>query len=111
MPLGKTGPPKYIHCLRIVFVIGKFTDIFFFGGGGDFMLGRIYYGEKFSWGGNFPGLIFPGEILLREDLQEFLYEILLICLTFCFSTKFNLLRFCWGNFLRDRDCLERFSMQ
>ena len=51
---------KYAHCLRIVFVSGKHTDIF---QRADFMLGVGFHRENFPCGGKFPGVNFLGENL------------------------------------------------
>ena len=64
---------KVAHCLRIVFVIEKHTNIF----REDFS-----HGETLSWGGMFSGVSFQGKTLHWGDLPEFLSEISPICLTF-----------------------------
>jgi len=43
-----------------------------------------FHGDNFAWGGKFPGVNFPGEVLHWGDLTEFLYEILFICIIFSF---------------------------
>jgi hypothetical protein len=70
---------KFIHCLRIVFVFWKYTNIF--QGRGNFILG-----------GTFPGgeVEIPAKILLWENLTEFLYEILVNCLTLSLPTQFTM---------------------
>ena len=52
---------KFVHCLRIVFGIGKYTDIF--GGRGD-MLGFGFYRENLPWRGRLGGEFFKENVTL-----------------------------------------------
>ena len=45
---------QFAHCLRMVFIIGKDTDISQ-GGGEDFVLGMDFHRENRLRGGKFPG--------------------------------------------------------
>ena len=69
---------KFAHCLHIVLVIGKYTDIF--KGRKKIFWGWIFYGENFSLGWKFLGVNFSGEILHGENLPEFVYRMFVICL-------------------------------
>ena len=79
---------KFAHCLRAVFVIGKYTDIFC-GKGGNFCLWR-FSSENFQLRWKFPGLNFPGKILHWENLPELLLKILFISLTLPLPTHFDM---------------------
>ena len=76
---------KCVQSVRIVFVIGEYTDLW---GGGEVLLRMGCHGNDFPCGGKFPGVSFPGEILHWGNLIEFLYEILFNCLAFSFPTQF-----------------------
>ena len=84
---------KFTHCVHIVFVTGKYTDIF--QEREDIFCRWIFCGENFPLGWKFPGLSFPGEILHGGNSPEFAYEDRLICLTFSLATPFYLWR-CFG---------------
>ena len=56
---------KFAHCKRIVFVTGKYTALFFWGGGGGhsgwISIGESLFGRDIS-GGNSPGKRYTGGI-------------------------------------------------
>ena len=58
---------KFAHCLRIVFVIGKYAHIFWWCLGDEFSDGGIFHGENFPWEGKFSeGKFFMWIITLGE---------------------------------------------
>ena len=61
---------KFSHCLRTVFVIGKYTDIFRWEGE-RFMLRINFHRKNFSSRGKFPAVKFPEEISCLRDLTKF----------------------------------------
>ena len=97
MSLGWLDPPellrkglKFARCLCIVVVTENHTDTFW--KGGIFCCGRGHLRGKFSMGREVFGVSFPGKILRWENLIEFLYEILFICLAFFLPTQFRMWR-------------------
>jgi len=83
---------KIIHCLRIIFLIGKYSYISQMGGdefsGGGFSKGKIFHGKR-----SFRRVIFPGEILQWGNLPEFLYEFPFISFTLFVPTQFDMWRY------------------
>ena len=65
---------KFVQCLHMVFVIGKYTRTFgggWFFCGGDFLLERgMFQGKTFLWGGRFPWMNFQRETLHRGIYQN-----------------------------------------
>ena len=71
---------KFAHCLRIVFIIGKYAYIFRVGRGGEdeFSVGWILKGKNFPRRWNFPGSeISMGNFTMeicQNSCTEFLYS-------------------------------------
>ena len=76
---------KFAHCLHIVFVIDKPTDIF--QGKGDFLL-MDFLREEFSIGMEVSRFEISRESFTRGNLPEFVLEIYFIYLTFSLTTPF-----------------------
>ena len=76
---------KFAHCLHIVFVIDKPTDIF--QGNGDF-LGMDFLREEFSIGMEVSRFEISRGSFTRGNLPEFVLEIYFIYLTFSLATPF-----------------------
>ena len=89
-PLGKSFKvKKFVYCLGVGFVTGKYAYIFRVARGGRIFCRKYFQGESFPWRRRFPGgELFRGNFILGEfsilPLQDFF-----ICLAFSFPLNFK----------------------